>query len=132
MVSSQGYTDSHYKGLKELRGHFEDDPVDIVVFPCNQFGKQEPGTAAEITEFCQKKGFEGDVMQKIDVNGPNTHPVYLYLKKQAGPAKINWNFATYYVIDHEGNVEAFNGVEPMELVSVIEEMLEEIDEEEEL
>jgi glutathione peroxidase len=102
-----------------------------MIFPCNQFGQQEPGTAQEITEFCDKKGFQGTIMQKIDVNGPDTHPVYLYLKHSAGPAEIKWNFATYYVIDHHGDVQAFNGIEPKELVPVIEELLEIMQEEEE-
>lgn len=132
VASYCGYTDSHYKGLKELHEHFENDFVEIMVFPCNQFGKQEPGSALEISEFCEKKGFQGTIMEKIDVNGPNTHPVYLYLKQQAGPTNIKWNFATYYVIDHKGNVQSFNGVEPMDLVPTIEEFLDQIDEEDEL
>ncbi|GKY96508.1 hypothetical protein MPSEU_000610400 [Mayamaea pseudoterrestris] len=131
-VASQcGYTDSHYKGLKELHEHYENDFVEVMVFPCNQFGAQEPGSSEEISQFCEKKGFHGTVMEKIDVNGPETHPVYLFLKREAGPANIKWNFATYYVIDHRGGVQVFNGVEPLDLIPAIDEILDEIDEEEE-
>jgi glutathione peroxidase len=131
-VASQcGYTDSHYAGLKELHDHFADDFVEVMIFPCNQFGQQEPASAAEISEFCERKGFRGTVMEKIDVNGPNTHPVYLFLKREAGPPSIKWNFATYYVIDDRGNVEVFNGVEPLDLIPHIEELLDEIAAEEE-
>ena len=131
VASHCGYTDSHYKGLKELHEHFENDFVEIMVFPCNQFGQQEPGTAQEISQFCEKKGFHGTVMEKIDVNGPNSHPVYLFLKQEAGPPAIKWNFATYYVIDHRGNVDVFNGIEPIELIPNIEELLDIMEEEEE-
>ena len=70
--------------------------LQIVCFPCNQFGRQEPGTNAEIKSFVQDKfDFQGEgvhMMDKIDVNGPNTHPVWAYLKSQH-PGDVSWNFA---------------------------------------
>ena len=59
------------------------------------------------------------MMNKIDVNGINAHPVYMYCKKVAGPPRITWNFATYFVVTPEGTVASFSGVEPMELVEAI-------------
>ena len=52
------------------------------------------------------------MMQKIDVNGPMTHPVYKFLKAQYGPQEIEWNFNTYYIVDAEGTVRSFSGIDP--------------------
>jgi glutathione peroxidase len=75
-----------------------------MLFPCNQFGEQEPGTAEEIQSFCASREVDAVLMEKIDVNGPNTAPVYQWLKTQAGPEEITWNFGTYYIVDPEGHV----------------------------
>ena len=86
--------------------------LQIVCFPCNQFGRQEPGTNAEIKSFVQDKfDFQGEgvhMMDKIDVNGPNTHPVWAYLKSQH-PGDVSWNFAAKFLVDSEGNVVERNG-----------------------
>ena len=86
--------------------------LQIVCFPCNQFGRQEPGTNAEIKSFVQDKfDFQGEgvhMMDKIDVNGANTHPVWAFLKA-AQPGDVSWNFAAKFIIDKEGNVVERNG-----------------------
>jgi len=86
--------------------------LQIVCFPCNQFGRQEPGSNAEIKSFVQDKfDFQGEgvhMMDKIDVNGPNTHPVWAYLKSQH-PGDVSWNFAAKFLVDKEGNVVERNG-----------------------
>lgn len=64
------------------------------------------------------------MMDKIDVNGPNASLVYKYLKKEAGPSNIGWNFATYFVVSPSGEVESFSGVEPMQLKDNVLEMLD--------
>eukprot|EP00536_Pseudo-nitzschia_multiseries_P016147 jgi/Psemu1/312834/fgenesh1_kg.1029_\ len=117
-VASQcGYTDSHYRGLTELWKNVRfTDQINILAFPCDQFGHQEPGTNEEINHFAVNNyGVEFTMMEKIDVNGPNTSLVYKYLKSKAGPSTIGWNFATYYVVDPDGTVTSHSGVEPMEL-----------------
>jgi len=128
VASYCGYTASHYRSLVQLwKTVTQDYPnqVEILAFPCNQFGQQEPGTPAEIQEFAKQQGVKFRMMQKINVNGPDTSLVYLYLKQQAGPAVITWNFATYYVVAPlDGTVEAFSGVEPMDLQPRIVELQE--------
>ncbi|KAG5519700.1 hypothetical protein PMAC_001856 [Pneumocystis sp. 'macacae'] len=79
----------------------------VIAFPCNQFGSQEPGTYEEIIQFCSKEyNVTFPIMDKIDVNGPNSHPLYLFLKKQKsgclGFSRIKWNFEKF-LIDKHGN-----------------------------
>jgi glutathione peroxidase len=124
VASYCGYTESHYKGLVELYSKWKDSPVEILAFPCNQFGKQEPKSLAEIQEFAKDKGVEFRMFEKINVNGPQTHPVYLYLKRESSSSAIQWNFATYFVVSPGGDdIQAHAGVEPMELQPLIAEML---------
>lgn len=115
VASYCGYTASHYKGLVELWSHVQSENVQILAFPCNQFGKQEPGTAKDIKDFAASQGVKFRIMQKIDVNGPDANVVYKYLKRQAGPGSIQWNFATYFVVGPDGDVQSHSGVEPMQL-----------------
>lgn len=117
VASYCGYTESHYKGLVELWGNVKDTAaVNILAFPCNQFGKQEPGTADEIVQFAKQKGVQFTIMSKINVNGPEAHIFYRYIKKVTNTSNIKWNFATYFVVDPEGTITAHNGVEPMDLL----------------
>jgi len=118
VASECGYTESHYKGLVELWSQVKDESIEILAFPCNQFGKQEPGTADEIKKFAKDKGVEFRMMEKTNVNGNNASLVYKYLKKEGGVSNIQWNFATYFVVGPDGSVQAFNGVEPMGLKTV--------------
>jgi len=116
VASECGFTEQHYDEMNDLydelrhTGSFE-----IMAFPCNQFGEQEPGTSRQIKEFADDNGVEFLMMQKIDVNGDATHPVYQYLKKKAGPEEITWNFQTYYVVDPDGNVKSYQDVEPLDM-----------------
>lgn len=76
----------------------------MLAFPCNQFGAQEPGTASEIREFVSKYGVAFPMFGKIDVNGPNTHPLFKFLKEEKGEllgSDIKWNFAKF-LIDADG------------------------------
>lgn len=121
VASYCGYTESHYRGLVELYNRFKASAVafEILAFPCNQFGKQEPDRCMKIKRFAAGKGAEFKMMYKVDVNGLNAHPVYHWLKKVAGPPEITWNFATYYVVTPSGEVSSYNGVEPGHLVPAI-------------
>lgn len=127
VASYCGYTESHYRELVALhRSLSGTGMVEIMAFPCNQFGAQEPDPRHKIREFAVGKGVEFVMMDKIDVNGIDAHPVYKYLKREAGPHKIGWNFATYYVIDPNGRVEAFSSVDPSALESVARRILDEL------
>jgi len=120
VASYCGYTESHYNGLIKLHDQFKASAAfNILAFPCNQFGGQEPEACPTIKNFAIKKGVHFTMMDKIDVNGVDAHPVYHFLKKVAGPPKITWNFATYYIVSPSGSVQSLSGVEPLDLVPYI-------------
>jgi len=121
VASHCGYTESHYTGLVQLNNRFKASAVgfNILAFPCNQFGEQEPEKCPAIKRFAKSKGVEFTMMDKIDVNDFDAHLVYDYLKKVAGPPRITWNFATYYVVTPGGSVTSHSGVEPLDLVPAI-------------
>jgi glutathione peroxidase len=105
-ASKCGFT-PQYEGLEALYQKYRDRGLVVLGFPCNQFGAQEPGTAAEIGSFCEKNyGVSFPMFEKIDVNGDTTHPLYQWLKKRArgllGSERIKWNF-TKFLLDREGN-----------------------------
>ena len=106
VASKCGYT-GQYAGLQELHESYASEGLSILGFPCNQFLSQEPGTEDEIKNFCMSSfGVEFDMFSKIDVNGANTHPLYLLLKEQAGgfvTDGIKWNF-TKFLVDKNGKV----------------------------
>jgi glutathione peroxidase len=106
-ASKCGFT-PQYAGLEALYRKYKDQGFVVLGFPCNQFGAQEPGDAAEIANFCSLT-YEVDfpMMRKIDVNGPQTHPLYAWLKHQKkgllGSEGIKWNF-TKFLVDRKGEV----------------------------
>ena len=106
-ASKCGFT-PQYAGLEDLYRKYKDRGLVVLGFPCNQFGAQEPGDAAEIANFCSLT-YEVDfpMMRKIDVNGPTTHPLYAYLKAEKkgvlGTRAIKWNF-TKFLVDRAGEV----------------------------
>lgn len=106
VASKCGYT-GQYAGLEELHKKYASKGLSILGFPCNQFLSQEPGTEEEIKNFCTTNfGVEFDMFSKIDVNGENTHPLYVYLKQKSGgflTDAIKWNF-TKFLVDREGIV----------------------------
>jgi len=125
VASYCGYTESHYNGLVALYNELNDTGVvEILAFPCNQFGKQEPEECPTIKRFAEKKGVDFRMMDKIDVNGPTASKVYKYLKREGGISTITWNFAAYFVVGPEGNVQGFEGVEPHELKGTIGELID--------
>ena len=102
VASNCGFT-PQYKDLQQLYLDFKDRGFEILAFPCNQFGAQEPGNAEEIKNFCSERyAVTFPIFSKIDVNGADEHKVYTYLKKRApgvlGTTKIKWNF-TKFLID---------------------------------
>src|SRR5580658_11348944 len=106
-ASQCGFT-PQYAGLEALWRKYKDRGLVVLGFPCNQFGAQEPGNADEIASFCSLTyDVSFPMMGKIDVNGPQTHPLYAWLKGEKkgilGTQGIKWNF-TKFLIDREGKV----------------------------
>lgn len=106
-ASKCGFT-PQYEGLEALHRKYQDRGFAVLAFPCNQFGGQEPGDAAEIANFCKLSyDVTFPVFGKIDVNGPDAAPVFRHLKSEAkgllGSEGIKWNF-TKFLIDRDGNV----------------------------
>ena len=107
-VASQcGFT-PQYKQLQELHEAYESRGLRILAFPCNQFGGQEPGSDDQIQQFCKLTyDVSFPVLAKVQVNGPDSDPVFVHLKKQApgllGSEGIKWNF-TKFLIDGDGRV----------------------------
>jgi glutathione peroxidase len=107
VASKCGFT-PQYEGLEKLYKTYEDRGFVILGFPCNQFGSQEPGTEADIKNFCRiNYGVTFPMFSKIEVNGDGAHPLYKYLKVQQpgllGTKAIKWNF-TKFLVDREGNI----------------------------
>lgn len=103
VASKCGYT-KQYTPLEALYEKYKDKGLVILGFPCNQFGGQEPGTNAEIQEFCTLKfNVQFPVMGKINVNGKEAHPLYVYLKEETGGGAITWNF-NKFLLDKNGKI----------------------------
>lgn len=119
VASNCGYT-PQYEGFQELYDKYKDKGLVILGFPCNQFGKQEPGTSDEIAEFCkQNYGVTFDMFEKVEVNGPNATPLYQYLTSEkavgADAGKVNWNFEKF-LVTKDGAVKRFRSkVTPAQL-----------------
>ena len=109
-ASQCGFT-PQYAGLEKLYRTFKERGFAVLGFPCNQFGGQEPGSAAEIEAFCEAKyGLSFPLFAKIEVNGAGAHPLYRFLKHEQpgtlgilGVRRIKWNF-TKFLVDRQGNV----------------------------
>ncbi|HEX3892227.1 MAG TPA: glutathione peroxidase [Terracidiphilus sp.] len=106
-ASQCGFT-PQYAGLEGLHQHKRERGFSVLGFPCNQFGRQEPGDAAQIGAFCQRNyRVSFPMFAKIEVNGSGTHPLYAFLKEQKrgflGMRRISWNF-TKFLVDREGRV----------------------------
>ncbi|WP_250464729.1 glutathione peroxidase [Microbulbifer litoralis] len=127
-ASKCGFT-PQYKGLEALHEKYRDRGLVILGFPCNQFGKQEPGSDDEIREFCELNfGVSFPLFAKLDVNGPDAHPLFVELKRQApgilGTEGIKWNF-TKFLVNRDGQVvERFAPKDkPEDLAAEIESLL---------
>ncbi|MEA1619454.1 glutathione peroxidase [Erythrobacter sp. T5W1-R] len=106
-ASKCGFT-PQYDGLEKLYQQFKDQDFEVLGFPCNQFGAQEPGSADEIAEFCKVNfGVTFPLMAKVEVNGTGASPLFDWMKKEAkglmGTTAIKWNF-TKFLIDRQGQV----------------------------
>ena len=127
-ASKCGFT-PQYAGLERLYAQYAARGFEVLAFPSNQFGRQEPGTAQEIAAFCERNyGVSFPVFAKIDVNGPDAHPLYQWLKSEKpgifGIGRIPWNF-TKFLISRNGQVVGrfAPNVDPARLSGEIEALL---------
>jgi len=127
-ASKCGFT-GQYAGLQTLHRQYTDKTFEVLGFPCNQFGAQEPGKAAEIASFCATNyDVDFPMFDKVEVNGPNRHPLYAWLTSQKkgllGSRDIKWNF-TKFLTDREGRVVARYApqVEPAAIAADIEKLI---------
>jgi glutathione peroxidase len=128
VASGCGFT-PQYVGLEALWRKYGDRGLTVLGFPCNQFGGQEPGGEAEIAEFCSLNyEVSFPMFAKVEVNGPNTHPIFAFLKAGAtgvlGTEAVKWNF-TKFLVDRKGKVVAryASATKPEDLAEAIEKLL---------
>ena len=126
-ASKCGFT-PQYEGLQKLYDDYKDRGLDVFGFPCNQFMNQEPGNADEIKNFCSLTyNVSFPIMAKVDVNGKDADPLFMFLKEQAPGLlgkRIKWNF-TKFLIDKNGKVvrRFAPGTKPEKLARTIEKLL---------
>ena len=127
-ASACGFT-PQFAGLEELHQRYKDQGLTILGFPCNQFGAQDPGSNAEIGAFCQKNyGVSFQMMAKVEVNGTQAHPLFVWLKAQApgllGSEAIKWNFTKFLVGKDGATVTRYASMDtPAKMAADIEQAL---------
>ncbi len=127
-ASKCGFT-PQYAGLERLYQSYKDRSFAVLGFPCNQFGRQEPGTAGEIGAFCETNyRVTFPMFARIDVNGPAAHPLYRFLKERKrgflGISRIQWNFTKFLVDRHGSVVSRFSSsTDPESIGPAIEKLL---------
>lgn len=127
-ASKCGFT-PQYAALEQLYRRYHERGFEVLGFPCNQFGGQEPGSGDEISRFCEMNyGVSFPIFAKVDVNGPDTHPIFKLLKSAKpgflGLKRVQWNF-TKFLVDRNGNVVSRHApaVNPLKLSPEIETLL---------
>jgi glutathione peroxidase len=129
VASKCGFT-PQYTGLEGLYRKYKDRGLNVLGFPCDQFGHQEPGNADEIRNFCSLNyEVSFPLFAKIEVNGPNAHPLYRELKKEApgflGIQKVKWNFTKFLIDGDQQTVKRFAPTtKPEDLTGQIEALLQ--------
>ncbi len=129
-ASQCGFT-PQYEALEQLQQHFGPEGFSVLAFPCNQFGRQEPGDNASIQSFCETRYHTSfPVFAKTEVNGAEAHPLFAHLKAAApgvlGSEAINWKF-TKFLVDRRGQVRArfAPSTDPLSFMSAIKDCLAE-------
>jgi len=127
-ASKCGFT-PQYEGLQDLHTRYREKGLEVLCFPCNQFGQQEPGSPTDIAMFCQRHyGVSFQMFDKIDVNGERAHPLYRWLTSEKpgflGTPWIKWNF-TKFLIGRDGRVVSRHATitKPHRLAGDIEKLL---------
>ncbi|AIR91607.1 glutathione peroxidase [Pseudomonas cremoricolorata] len=127
-ASQCGFT-PQYKGLEQLWQQYRGQGLVVLGFPCNQFGKQEPGDTLEIAQFCERNfGVSFPLFRKVEVNGELTHALFRELKKRApgllGSERIKWNFTKFLVDPQSGQITRYApATKPQALQADIERLL---------
>ncbi|MDX1723002.1 MAG: glutathione peroxidase [Pseudomonas sp.] len=127
-ASKCGFT-PQYKGLENLWQQYKDKGLVVLGFPCNQFGKQEPGNEGAISEFCELNfGVSFPLFTKVDVNGSDAHPLFVKLKKKApgllGSQGVKWNFTKFLISADGKQIKRFAPTtKPEDLTAEIEALL---------
>lgn len=127
-ASKCGFT-PQYEGLQALYEKYAKDGLEVLGFPCNQFGNQEPGNNADIQNFCSTKfDVKFPLFAKVDVNGSGAHPLYKHLKAEApgllGTGRVKWNFTKFLVARNGAVLERFApNTKPQEIEKAIEKAL---------
>lgn len=118
-------TEQHYRELNLIYDMFKKtNKFEILAFPSNQFNDQEPGSCADIKLFTEHdRDVEFRMMDKIHVNGYDTHEVYKYLKHKTGIQSIEWNFDTYFIVTPSGEIISHSGVNPLQLKKDLNELV---------
>eukprot|EP00281_Chroomonas_sp_CCMP1168_P020036 CAMPEP_0206235584 /NCGR_PEP_ID=MMETSP0047_2-20121206/13232_1 /ASSEMBLY_ACC=CAM_ASM_000192 /TAXON_ID=195065 /ORGANISM="Chroomonas mesostigmatica_cf, Strain CCMP1168" /LENGTH=297 /DNA_ID=CAMNT_0053659807 /DNA_START=131 /DNA_END=1021 /DNA_ORIENTATION=- len=122
-----GYAEVNYRELQRLQNELDNRYFSVIAFPCNQFGGQEPGSMGEILELAHKN-YEASfpIMDKIEVNGPNTHPLFAYLKQEFEMITIPWNFQKFLVDSRGLPVKQYpSQVDPYNIKPVIVKLIQE-------
>ncbi|KAL3311918.1 hypothetical protein Ciccas_009494 [Cichlidogyrus casuarinus] len=113
------YTERDYSGLNQLYDRYHDKGLEIIVFPCNQFGEQEPGTDREIFERITKQySPKYFISKKVNVNGPEADPLFVYLKSKTPQNDLTWNFAKFIISPGGYDIDFFEPASSVE-VSVL-------------
>ncbi|EPL62461.1 glutathione peroxidase [Stutzerimonas stutzeri B1SMN1] len=127
-ASQCGFT-LQYKGLEELWQRYGGQGLVVLGFPCNQFGRQEPDSEAQIATFCERRfGVSFPLFAKVEVNGGDAHPLFIELKKRApgllGSKAIKWNFTKFLIADQGRTVRRYSSrTAPQALAKDIEALL---------
>ena len=126
-ASECGWT-RHYEPLQELYQQHKDKGFVVIAFPCNQFGKQEPGTSEEIQDFCDSNyKVTFPLSEKIEVNGNGAHPLYKYLKKELKGKhndSVKWNFTKFLINKNGEPSQRFSStVEPEDIKPFIDNLI---------
>lgn len=127
-ASQCGFT-PQYKGLEELWQRYGGQGLVVLGFPCNQFGRQEPDSEAQIATFCERRfGVSFPLFAKVEVNGGDAHPLFIELKKRApgllGSKAIKWNFTKFLIADQGRTVRRYSSrTAPQALAADIEALL---------
>jgi glutathione peroxidase len=121
-ASQCGFT-PQYKGLEALWRRYSEQGLVVLGFPCDQFGRQEPGDEEQIATFCERNfGVSFPLFAKVQVNGGDAHPLFVQLKKRApgllGSKAIKWNFTKFLIADEGRSIERFSSRTPPEALAV--------------
>jgi phospholipid-hydroperoxide glutathione peroxidase len=127
VASKCGHTKSNYEQFVEMYDkYFEDKGLQILAFPCNQFGGQEPGDSEKICKFAESRNVKFDMFEKIKVNGKDAHPLWKFLKEKIPGPKgkdIKWNFTKFIINDEGVPVERhLSSVKPLALVDSLQKL----------